>query len=95
VTTDSSDPNACDADAEIRRVCSLLENIARQYPDGSPESDAIADAAHAFILVRQHKSLARAYRELRAAQNGELTDDMLAKLRSVGIDPSELDDVDF
>jgi hypothetical protein len=92
---DSRDPTADETDAEIRRVCSLLESVAEQYPDGSPESDAIADAAQAFLLVRQHKVLARAYRRLKAAHNGELDDEMIAKLRSVGIDEAELEDTDF
>ena len=91
---DSRDPTDSETDAEIRRVCSLLESIAQQYPDGSPESVAIADAAQAFILVRQHHSLAKAYRQLKAAWNGDLTDEMLAKLREHGIDPSDLEDAD-
>ena len=93
-----SDPNdltANETDVEIRRVCSLLERIAEQYPDGSPESVAIAEAAEAFILVRQHQSLARAHQRLKAVSNGELTDEMIAKLRQHGIEPSNLDDADF
>jgi hypothetical protein len=85
MTSDSHDPNANETDTEIRRVCSLLESIAQQYPDGSPESVAIADVAEAFILVRQHQSLARAYQRLKVASNGELSDEMVAKLREQGI----------
>ena len=90
----SSDSDANETDTEIRRVCSILERVAKRYPDDSPESTAIADAAQAFILVRQHESLARAYRKLKAAHNGELSDEMIAKLHSHGIDPAELDGAD-
>lgn len=93
--TDSRDSNAVEMDAEIRRVSSILETVAREYPDGSPESNAIADAAQAYIIVQQHKSLAMAYRRLKDGKNGELINEAIAKLRSVGINPQEFDDADF
>lgn len=92
---DSPDSDANATDTEIRRVCSILEIVAKQYPDDSPESAAIADAAQAFILVRQHESLSSAYRKLKSAHNGELSDEIIANLRSHGIDPSELDGADY
>ncbi len=85
-----------DIDSELRRVCSLLEQVASQYDEGSPESKAIAAAAEAYIVVRQHKSLANAYQRLKAAKNGELDDEVLARLNALGIDVDDLeDDIDL
>ena len=85
---------ADDADVEIRRVCSLLESIAKQYPGDSPESLALQDAATAYILVHQRQSLSRAYQSLKAASGGELSEEMIATLRRRGIDPDEFEDDD-
>lgn len=82
-----------DVDVDIRRVCSLLESIAKKYPEGSPESIAIQDAACAYITVRQSKSLSDAYQSLKNGIGRELTDEMIATLRQRGIAPdSEADE---
>jgi hypothetical protein len=70
-----------DSDAEIDRVCSLLETISKQYADGSPEYRALEDAALAFMAVRQHQAASRAYQRLKAAFNGKLTEEAMARLR--------------
>lgn len=83
-----------DTDAEIRRVCAILESVASQFPPSSAEHQAIADAASAFILVQQHAALSSAYRALKAAEGGELSAGMVTRLRRMGIDPDEFDDLD-
>ncbi|MHB9081551.1 MAG: hypothetical protein ACYC3X_29115 [Pirellulaceae bacterium] len=80
-----------DPDVEINRVCSLLESISKQYANGSPEYLALADAALAFIAVNQHQALSQAYQRLKAAFDGELTDEIKARLRGLGIEPSDFD----
>jgi transcriptional regulator of met regulon len=86
----TSDPDNCDAD--IDRVCSTLERIAATFPDDSDEACAIADAASAFIIVRQRQSLATAWRQLRDARNGDVPPEILERMRAMGIDTDDLDD---
>ncbi|MCE5268078.1 MAG: hypothetical protein LLG00_09355 [Planctomycetaceae bacterium] len=76
----------------IRRVCSILESIACKYAPESNEALAVRDAASAYILVHQRESLRKAYEQLKAAEGGQLSDEMKAKLRRVGIDPDDLDE---
>ena len=77
---------------EIERVCSILESIAKNYPSDSDEALAIRDAARAYQLVQQRGALKKAYQQLLLASGGQLSDEMKAKLRSVGIEPDDLDD---
>ncbi|MEZ5941307.1 MAG: hypothetical protein R3C18_07945 [Planctomycetaceae bacterium] len=93
--SDPNEPFNDEAYAEMFRICDILETVAANYPDGSPESAAIVAAAEAFVLVHQQKVLAKAYQRLKAARNGELGDELDAKLRSMGINPDELDELDF
>jgi hypothetical protein len=80
------------SDAEIRRVCAILESISKAYPADSDEANAIKDAALAFIVVRQLDALKRKYQDLRLAVGGDLTDEMKADLRRHGIEPEDLED---
>jgi len=85
-----SSPN--ELDAELRRVGSLLEKIANDYSPSSPERAAIEEAAQALLFVRQRQTLLTAYHDLKMALGGELTPEMKAKLRQLGIDPAQLDE---
>ncbi len=88
-----SDPpksTSFEIEAEIHRVCSLLGKIAEQYPNDSPESLALRDAAFAFQQLQWHKGLLNSYRKLKAGLNGELDEDLKNKLIEYGIDPDEL-----
>ncbi|MDA0832701.1 MAG: hypothetical protein O2955_03150 [Planctomycetota bacterium] len=78
-------------DREIYHTCSILESIAQQFDSASPEHQAIEDAAVAFILVHQHKSLLSAYRKLKSTVSDELDAEIIDKLRDMGINPDELD----
>lgn len=84
-----------DSEAEIHRVCSILESIANQYAPSTAERRAIDDAAIAFVLVHRTQSLRAAYRKWKTAVDGELTPAMwngvADRLRSLGIDPDEFD----
>ena len=83
--------NSDNSDADIDRVCSTLERIAASFPPESDEARAIADAASAFIVVRQRQSLAAAWRQLRDARDGDVPQDVLDRIREMGIDIDELD----
>lgn len=87
--------NAEDTDAEIRRKCAILERVANGFSEDSQEYAAIVEAAEAVWFVRHNRALAKAYREYKAACNGELSDKAIADLRSRGIEPSDLDNADY
>ena len=80
------------SDAEIRRVCAILESISKAYTVDSDEAKAINDAALAYIVVHQHDILKKKYLDLRLAVGGDLTDEMKADLRRHGIGPNDLED---
>ena len=80
-----------ETDANIRRVCAILESIAGQYLPSTSEHQAIQDAATAFIVVHQQQALTSAYRKMKAAMAGELTPEIIDNLRSMGFDPEELE----
>jgi hypothetical protein len=84
----SRDPS----DAEIQRVCAILESISKAFPADSDEANAIRDAALAYAVVHQHDALKKSYQGLRLALGGDLTDKMKADLRHYGIEPDVLDD---
>jgi len=90
--SNTNEPTADGYEVETLRVCALLESIAANYPENSPESHALQDAANAYILVQQRQSLQHAFQKLKAARNGQLTDEMITDLRQHGIDPDELED---
>jgi len=77
-------------EAEIHRVCFLLRKISQQYPNDSPESLALHDAALAFQQLQWHKGLLQSYLKSKAALNGEKDEEIREKLIEYGIDPDEL-----
>ena len=83
-----------ETDAEIRRVCSILERVAANYSPDSDEATAIADAASAFIFVRQREALLASWQQLKSAHNGVLPDDVLERMRGIGIDINELESLE-
>lgn len=88
---DDAVPGPREADLEIHRVCSVLESIASQYRPDSAEATALRDAALAYIAVRQHQALKRAYEKLKGVHQGELPAEMEAKLRELGCDLNNLE----
>ena len=81
-----------DLEADLQRVGAILESIAARFPPDSEEALAIRDAALAYSVVRMHRAMKASYEKLRNAFDGELTEEMKAKLRYRGIDPDELED---
>ena len=86
-----SQKNVNDDHREISRTCSILESIAQQFDPASPEHQAIDDAAAAYVLVHQRKSLRSAYQQLKSAVGDDIDQEIIDKLKSMGIDPDELD----
>ena len=52
------------SDAEMQRVCAILETISKTYPIDSDEANAIRDAALAYTIVHQHEALKKKLQEL-------------------------------
>jgi hypothetical protein len=88
--SDKSDRVSVEAD--IQRVCGILASVANRFAPDSDEAMAIRDAAHAYTIVQFHKSMKKSYEKLRLAAGGELTEEMKANLRRLGIEPDELED---
>jgi hypothetical protein len=72
-------------DAEIRRVCSILESVAKSFPRGSAQSKAVREAAEAYIFLQTHRSLKAAYGRFREMCQTELTAAQKWTLREMGI----------
>ena len=71
-------------EAEMWRVCSLLETIAKTYAADSPENLAIRDAALAYT----HACFQKEFLRLRIVLSGKpLSDAMKADCRRYGVDP--------
>jgi hypothetical protein len=78
-------------DKEMRRVCSILELVAKNYAPSSDEATAIRDAALAYTVVQQRDALKKQYWRLRLALGGQLSEEMKAGLRRQGIEPNDLE----
>jgi hypothetical protein len=93
-TEPQSIPSLASIEADMFRVCSILESVASQFSPESEESMAISDAALAYQTVQRNKRLKLSYDKMKSAltSGGDLTDEMKDKLRSYGIDPDELDE---
>ena len=83
-----------DDDEAMRRLCAILESVAKNYPADSEEAHAIRDAAAAYTVVRQQRTLKKRYQELVYLFDGQLTPQLEALLRAQGIDPDEFTDDD-
>ncbi|MFO1021569.1 MAG: hypothetical protein U0903_12865 [Planctomycetales bacterium] len=71
---------------ELFRVSAILESIAAQYPEDSPECLAIRDAALAFSIVNHHKFLLAQFRASRELLGGEISEETKQHFKARGID---------
>ena len=78
-------------DKEMRRVCSILESIGKNYAPDSDEATAIRDAALAYTVVQQRNALRKQYWRLRLAFGGQISEEMKANLRRHGIEPNDFE----
>ena len=57
-----------DADAmdkEIRATCKILWSVAKSFPKGSAEREAIREARDSFVYLRLHEGLRESYEAFR------------------------------
>ena len=73
------------ADAEIRATCAVLESIAMQYPEGSPEHAALREAALAFSYLKLHETLKTSYAAFRQHLDKPAPEGLLAALKRMGV----------
>ena len=67
-------------------VSSVLERIARQYPEDSEEYKAILLASEALVFISRENQMAR-FEEFKRTYQQELTSFEKARLREIGIEP--------
>jgi len=90
-TSDTPVPRYDAIDKEMRRVCSILESIGKNYAPDSDEATAIRDAELAYTVVQQRDALKKQYWRLRLAFGGQISEEMKADLRRHGIEPNHLE----
>jgi hypothetical protein len=78
-----SDPEGMDR--EVRETCKILESVAKRYPPGSAEHEAIRRAAEAFIYLRLHESLKSSYEAFRQSSTKPLTKAQRQTLKEMGV----------
>jgi hypothetical protein len=86
----SGTPHASDM-KEIESVCAVLERVAKLFPAGSDESEAISEAASAYLWLGLHENLKAAYNKWRSVPGEQhLSERQKARiarqLRGMGID---------
>ena len=80
-----------DDEKEMRRLCSMLEAVDGMLPESSPLREALVKGALAiqFAFARGRRShIDEMFATLQDPQK-ELTQEQMAKLRELGIDPEE------
>lgn len=88
MTTRTGAGRGADADAmdtEMLATCQILESIAKRYPRGSAESNAIREAAYAFIYLRQHEGLKKNYAAFRRRSGKPLTKAQKQVMKRAGV----------
>ena len=73
---------------EYERIATILEGIAKDYPDDSDESQAIKSAALALFYVRSENIKAKFEKFLEDFEE-ELTDSQIAHLKNMGLSPTD------
>lgn len=79
---------------ETERLCGVLERVAKLFPPGSEESEAIAEAAGAVLWLGLHENLRAAYDKFRSVAGEDSLSKgqkarMSRQLREMGIEPEE------
>jgi hypothetical protein len=79
----NSDPDA--RDNELRATCKVLESVAKSYPRGSAEREAVRQAADALVYLRSHQELLEAYEAYRRFCAKPLTKTQIRILERMGV----------
>ena len=81
--------NSPDLNTEFEIVCTVLESVAKTYPEDSEEAKAVKEAAYAYVFLQLHSKLRRSYEAFRQTCVKGLTNEQKQNLRDMGIDPEE------
>jgi hypothetical protein len=84
--------NLANLEGDLHQIGTILESVAARFPPDSEEVRAIRDAAAAHLVVRMHRAKKRSFETMKAAFDGQLTEEMKADLRRHGIVPGDFDD---
>lgn len=85
--TPITEPNINYTEADIEKVCSILQTISKQYASDSNEAHALKDAAQAFIFLVHHTTLKSAFEKYQDAFKRPLGPAEIEHLKSMGIKP--------
>ena len=77
--------DAEEMDNEIHAVCKTLWSIAKRFPRGSAEREAIREARDALVYLRLHKGLKRRYAAFRRSCTKPLSKPRQATLKRMGV----------
>lgn len=72
-------------DEEIRATCKILESVAKDYLQGSPERKAVKQAAEAFIYMRLHDGLRESYEAYQRSCAKPLSEAQVHFLKRLGV----------
>ena len=73
-------------ESNVRQICSVLESLAKRPEISKKEIEALETATIAILAVNMGKATQRAYGQLLSAHNGNIPDELRAKLQSIGFD---------
>ena len=73
-------------ESNVRQICSVLESLAKRPEISKEEIEALETATIALMAVNMGKATQRAYGQLSSAHNGNIPDELRAKLQSIGFD---------
>ena len=72
-------------DREVRATCKILWSIAKSFPKGSAEREAIREARDAFVYLRLHETLKKSYQIFQRSCAKPLTKAQQQVLKRAGV----------
>jgi hypothetical protein len=72
-------------DREIRATGKILWSVAKSFPKGSAEREAIRAAGDAFVYLRLHETLKKSYAAFQQANTRPLTKAQKQVLKRAGV----------
>ncbi len=78
-------------EVELRRVCHIMEGIAKRHDLAEDEHQALETAAIALMAANLTNALQTSYKKLADAHNGNIPDDVRNDMLARGIDIDSLE----
>lgn len=72
-------------DNEIRATCKILWSVAKSFPRGSAEREAIREASDAFVYLLLHEGLKKGYMAFKRSCTKPLTRAQKLTLKRMGV----------